>query len=97
MGDVLVMRIQLTDAHASAPPWPDGAQLRPFDPRRHASPARALLNAAYARGGGEVRDVEAWWGEISIDPEFDAALCFAVFEAHTDALIAFAHAGRRAS
>lgn len=69
---------------------PFGFAWTPFDPVLHPAPARALLNAAYTRGGGTVCDWETWWREIEADPEYEPGLCFVAVEQQTGAMAAFA-------
>tara|TARA_Y100000052_G_scaffold27463_1_gene35414 strand:+ start:30341 stop:30850 length:510 start_codon:yes stop_codon:yes gene_type:complete len=70
---------------------PPDLERRQFDPSCHPISARTLLNLAYQSGGGDVRDTDDWWNEISRDAEFDIALCLAVFDRNSDQLVAFAH------
>ncbi len=59
----------------AAPIWPNG-----FAPMDFTKPAEfhALLQLAYADGGGSVPAFEAWWRQLSGDSEYDPALCFLV-------------------
>lgn len=69
---------------------PPGFVWTRFAPLSHPAQARALLNAAYAKGGGAVRDWETWWRETEADPEYEPSLCFVAVEQRTGALAAFA-------
>jgi ribosomal protein S18 acetylase RimI-like enzyme len=58
------------------PVWPDEVSLVPFSATL-APKAHALMQAAYANGGGSVPpDFDSWWAATRHDPEFDAGLCF---------------------
>lgn len=80
----------LDPAACYQPVWPDGIAPVSFDAARHAQPARALLNEAYAAGGGEVLDFAPWWTALQADPEFRPELCFAVIDRKTGELAGFA-------
>jgi ribosomal protein S18 acetylase RimI-like enzyme len=56
--------------------WPEGVALVPF--RAALAPqAHALLQRAYATGGGSVpAEFDTWWAQTRHDSEFDANLCF---------------------
>lgn len=53
----------------------------PFEPSRDAPAMHALLEQAYAGGGGEVAEFDAWWPALRDDEEFDPALVFLVRDA----------------
>lgn len=57
------------------PLWPEGIRLIAFDPDRHAKDFHALLEAAYARGGGSVEAFPVWWTGLKEDAEYDPDLC----------------------
>jgi ribosomal protein S18 acetylase RimI-like enzyme len=79
------------DPHAPCQPqWPQGITAQPFEPQRHARAARALLNTAYAPGGGDVLEFETWWAALAADPEYRPDLCFVAADAATGALAGFA-------
>jgi ribosomal protein S18 acetylase RimI-like enzyme len=61
----------------AAPIWPDGLHLEDFTPACGRD-AHALLELAYAKGGGSVPAFEAWWCALSQDGEYDPDLCFPV-------------------
>jgi ribosomal protein S18 acetylase RimI-like enzyme len=64
----------------AAPIWPDGAHLKNFTPGL-AGDAHALLQLAYADGGGSVPAFEEWWTRLSGDGEYDPSLCFLACDA----------------
>jgi ribosomal protein S18 acetylase RimI-like enzyme len=71
------------------PHWPDGVTLAPFTPA-DAPAVHALMQSAYARGGGAVSaSFEQWWNSTSGDPEFDPALCL-VARADDGTIVGFA-------
>lgn len=84
----LRMRLDQIETDSASPPegivWPD------FDMVLHARPGRALLNEAYAKGGGQVETYNSWWPRLTSDPEFDPGLCFVALCAQSGALIGFA-------
>lgn len=57
--------------------WPDGIRLEQFT-HAMARDAHALLETAYASGGGRVPDFENWWTALSSDAEYAPDLCFPV-------------------
>ena len=61
----------------AAPIWPDGLHLKNFTPAC-AGDAHALLELAYANGGGSVPSFEVWWRALSQDSQYDPDLCFPV-------------------
>ena len=61
-----------------------------FDPARHARAARALLNEAYAGGGGDVVDDETWWARLSEDEEYDPEAVFVLEQASSGRMVGFA-------
>ena len=85
---VLLMQAHLPVPVAQA--LPAGFELVAFSEAAHARPARALLNAVYADGGGDVLAFEDWWPALSADEEFDPMLCLPVIESETGLLAAFA-------
>lgn len=84
------MQKALGAAPLPTPSLPPGFAFTPFDVAHHARAARALLNAAYARGGGDVLDFEAWWPAVESDEEYDPALCFVLTRTATSELAGFA-------
>lgn len=56
-------------------PWPDGVSPALFSPAL-AADVHALLELAYAKGGGKVAPFPQWWAALSSDGEYDPALCF---------------------
>lgn len=87
---ILLMRMKLGPAPLPAPVLPACYAFTPFDAARHARPARELLNAAYAGGGGDVLAFEDWWPAVESDAEFDPALCLALTETASGAMAGFA-------
>jgi ribosomal protein S18 acetylase RimI-like enzyme len=75
-------------APVEAPAWPDDVRLKAFTQWR-AADAHALMELAYAVGGGSVPAFAQWWGHLSQDGEYDPALCFLVCDADQET-IAFA-------
>jgi ribosomal protein S18 acetylase RimI-like enzyme len=65
------------DLHRPLAPfhWPDRVRPLVFSPA-HAAEVHALLELAYAKGGGTVAPFAQWWPALSADSEFDPALCF---------------------
>jgi ribosomal protein S18 acetylase RimI-like enzyme len=59
------------------PVWPEGLSLTAFSQDR-AAEAHALLQLAYADGGGSVPPFGEWWPRLSADSEYDSDLCFLV-------------------
>jgi ribosomal protein S18 acetylase RimI-like enzyme len=57
------------------PVWPADINLTSFAESR-AADAHALLELAYADGGGSVPSFGEWWSRLSGDDEYDPALCF---------------------
>lgn len=90
MDDVLVLSKRLSDPDPDPAPWPHGLALRPFGPS-NAPGARALLNAAYARGGGDVAPFGPWWEALLADPEYDPDLCLVLEDTARSAVVGFAH------
>jgi ribosomal protein S18 acetylase RimI-like enzyme len=84
------LRKHIDPATHYTPIWPAGLVRAEFEPRRHARAARALLNAAYAEGGGDVLDFETWWAALTADPEYRPELCFVAIDDATGALAGFA-------
>jgi len=70
------------------PAWPDGVYLRTFSEER-AAEVHALLELAYAKGGGALAPYEEWWPWVSTDSEYSPNLCFPVCD-NTGAIIAVA-------
>ncbi|WP_417491790.1 GNAT family N-acetyltransferase [Maricaulis sp.] len=84
------LRKHIDPATHYTPIWPDGLVLSRFEPQRHARAARALLNDAYAGGGGDVLAFETWWPALTADPEYRPELCFVAIDSATGALAGFA-------
>lgn len=84
------LRKHIDPAADYAPRWPDGIETTAFDPLHHGRAARALLNDAYAPGGGDVFAFEDWWPVLSADPEYRSDLCFVALDAANGALAGFA-------
>jgi ribosomal protein S18 acetylase RimI-like enzyme len=63
------------------PIWPKDVHLKNFTPGL-AGDAHALLELAYADGGGSVASFAAWWSALSGDSEYDPGLCFAAYDAN---------------
>jgi len=61
-----------------------------FDPVRHARAARALLNEAYADGGGDFVDYQSWWSALSEDEEYDPEAVFVLERASSGRVVGFA-------
>lgn len=59
------------------PTWPHGVCLKTFTDT-HAHMLHALIQLAYAKGGGSVGPFEQWWKFVSTDAEYDPCLCFTV-------------------
>jgi ribosomal protein S18 acetylase RimI-like enzyme len=72
----LRMRRRL-DESVGDPIWPEDVHLDTFTDG-HAVEAHALLELAYADGGGSVPSFPEWWGSLSHDSEYDPGLCFPV-------------------
>jgi ribosomal protein S18 acetylase RimI-like enzyme len=70
------------------PLWPDGVHLEAFT-ASEAAEAHALLELAYADGGGSVPSLGEWWSVLSQDSEYDPTLCFLVRD-RPGALVGFA-------
>jgi ribosomal protein S18 acetylase RimI-like enzyme len=64
----------------AAPIWPDSVHLKSFMPGL-AGDAHALLQLAYADGGGFVPAFEDWWIRLSDDSAYDPSLCFLACDA----------------
>jgi ribosomal protein S18 acetylase RimI-like enzyme len=65
-----------------APSWPDGLELRPFDPERHARQLKDALDEAFAdEWGHEKRDYDAWAERVLGVPQFDPELVLVVWDA----------------
>ena len=62
-------------APIAAPHWPPGVTPALFSSTR-AAQVHALLELAYAKGGGGVAPFSQWWAALSTDSEYDPALCF---------------------
>jgi len=58
------------------PEWPDGIVVRGFDAKRDAAAVHALLERAYANGGGSVADFDVWLPLMTGDSEYDPELWF---------------------
>lgn len=58
------------------PAWPDGLELRPFDPLRDGRLVQALVDEAFADEWGYAqRPHEEWLEKVLLVPRFDPALC----------------------
>jgi ribosomal protein S18 acetylase RimI-like enzyme len=57
------------------PVWLNGLRLGEFAVRQ-APQVHALLQSAYARGGGTVAPFGPWWSALAADSEYDPQLCF---------------------
>ena len=68
--------------------WPDGVHLETFSESR-AAEVHALLELAYAGGGGAVDAFEEWWSSLSTDSEYSPDLCFPAY-ASEGAIVAIA-------
>lgn len=90
LDEAITLIRQLSDPDPASTPWPAGVRLGPFG-AGNGRRARALLNAAYARGGGAVEPFETWWPPLRADSEFDPRLCFVFEDAGSGALVGFAH------
>lgn len=55
--------------------WPDGVNLKAFS-ESHAAEVHALLELAYAKGGGSVASFDEWWPGLAGDSEYDPNLVF---------------------
>lgn len=55
--------------------WPEGVTPAAFA-QRDAAEIHALLELAYANGGGKVAPFAPWWEALRTDSEFDPSLCF---------------------
>ena len=73
---------------AGNPIWPEGVHLEVFT-ENHAAEAHALLEGAYAAGGGNVGPFDEWWSSLSTDSEYSPSLCFPVY-ASAGAMVAIA-------
>ena len=76
------LRRDLTEAVA-APVFPAGYRVRTFA-TDDAPAVHRLLEAGYARGGGDVGAFEAWWPSLRDDDEFAPDLCFLAVDARQD-------------
>ena len=83
----LRMRRSLAES-LETPAWPEDAHLKTFS-ESHAAEVHALLELAYAKGGGAVDSFEAWWSSLSTDTEYSPNLCFPVY-ASGGAIVAIA-------
>jgi len=83
----LRMRRRLGES-VGIPLWPEGVHPGTFSESRAAN-AHALLQLAYATGGGAVGPFEDWWRLLSSDREYSPELCFPVY-AGGEAIVAFA-------
>lgn len=70
--------------------FPCGTRLTPFIPDRQAQPARALLNASFAQGAGEIQPFDSWWPALTSDSEYAADLCLVVEDEGGGEILAFA-------
>tara|TARA_R110002051_G_scaffold48299_2_gene94923 strand:- start:13438 stop:13938 length:501 start_codon:yes stop_codon:yes gene_type:complete len=84
------LRKRIDPAADYVPRWPVGIEAATFDPLHHGRAARALLNDAYAPGGGDVLAFEDWWPALSADPEYRPDLCFVALDAASGELAGFA-------
>ena len=60
------------------PIWPEGVHLKTFS-ESQAAEVHALLELAYANGGGAVDAFEEWWPALSTDSEYSPDLCYPVY------------------
>ena len=84
---LFLMRRCLQDA-IEIPVWPDRAHLSAFSEER-AAEIHALLELAYAKGGGALAPYQEWWPSVSTDSEYSPNLCFPVCD-NAGAIIAVA-------
>jgi mycothiol synthase len=64
-----------------APSWPDGLELRPFDPERHGHQLKDALDEAFVdEWGHETRDYDAWAERVLGVPQFDPELILVVWD-----------------
>ena len=64
-----------------SPSWPDGLELRPFDPERHARQLKDALDEAFVdEWGHERRDYDAWAERVLGVPQFDPELILVVWD-----------------
>jgi ribosomal protein S18 acetylase RimI-like enzyme len=63
-----------------APVWLNGIRPGVFTSRQ-APAVHALLQSAYANGGGAVAPFGPWWSALAADREYDPALCFVAQDA----------------
>jgi ribosomal protein S18 acetylase RimI-like enzyme len=73
----LKMRRSLSEP-VEIPIWPEGVHLKTFS-QSQAAEAHALLELAYAKGGGAVGPFEEWWSSLSTDSEYSPDLCFPAY------------------
>ena len=73
----LRMRRSLCES-VGLPIWPEGVHLKTFS-ESQAADVHALLELAYANGGGAVDSFEEWWSSLSADSEYSPDLCFPVY------------------
>jgi GNAT superfamily N-acetyltransferase len=61
--------------------WPDGLELRPFDPDRHGRMLKDALDEAFVdEWGHEMRDYESWEERVLGVPQFDPELILVVWD-----------------
>ena len=64
-----------------SPSWPDGLELRPFDPDRQARQLKGALDEAFAdEWGHERRDYDPWAERVLGVPQFDPELILVVWD-----------------
>jgi ribosomal protein S18 acetylase RimI-like enzyme len=69
------------DGNLPPPSWLNGVRAGEFTPGQ-APAVHALLQSAYAQGGGRVVPFGPWWSALAADSEYDPALCFVAQDAH---------------
>lgn len=82
--EVVEMGIEL-GPEASAPGWPDGVRLRPFDPERDAEAVHDCLVEAFAGSDERVAPYSEWRPWLLGDPSYDPGL---VLVAESDGAVA---------
>ena len=69
------------DGEVPAAVWPDGLELRPFDPDRHGRQLKDALDEAFVdEWGHELRDYESWEERVLGVPQFDPELILVVWD-----------------
>jgi ribosomal protein S18 acetylase RimI-like enzyme len=70
------------------PGWPGDVAVREFDAEADAAAVHALLERAYANGGGSVAGFELWLPAMTGDSEYDPRLWFVAVSGDTVAGVA---------